>query len=147
MSTVEKGTDGISRENVISRPMPGPRTLGRNRDMQGVTTREKCEWPSGSNITELTLFVLPAAAPASMQAILPIYGKLVIDAASDALATALMTSLDSGTSDSGYIAVPLNQPISIPLVSPLTQGSLSGGRIDIQSSDGTTSLNWHIGAN
>lgn len=39
-----------------SRPLPGPQTQGRNRDLEGVTTRQKVEWSADSNITELTIF-------------------------------------------------------------------------------------------
>lgn len=76
-----------------------------------------------------------------------VHALVAVDALSDGAADALLTALDSSTDDNGYIPVPLNQVIHIPHTEPLENGSSSGGRLDMKSSDPLIGLNPWTGGN
>lgn len=140
------------------RPIHGPQTQGRNRDKTAVTTIvEIAKWPAKSSITELTIQCFFSSGVTittadQLAALSKVYGKVVIDAASTPIATELMSALNSATDDNGYFPIPVSLPgnpsvVRIPLTSELTQGSLGGGVVHAASSDGSTALDFWIGAN
>lgn len=110
-------------------PLPGTQVQTRGRFLSAVTTRQKVEWPSGSDITELICFVTIDGAVVSTTH--GIYAAIAIDAASDAVADALLTQAPSSTDDAGWIPIPIGELVRIPLTSALENGSLNGGRVDI----------------
>ena len=142
---------GVNGANWV-KPIPGPQTQARSRNLSAVTaTRQKAEWPSGSNITRLTVLVtFDSTAAVTAGAEHEAYAVMTIDAASDTEADGnLGTSGNppsSVTSDAQFIAIPPGVYIDIPLTDALSNGSLSGGRVDVRSVDGTP-LNIWIGAN
>lgn len=153
--TLVAGVDSVDNTKVSTskssngalhqRPMPGPQTISRNRYLDVANaTRVKAEWPSGANITELTVFATLATPNATGSE--GYYLRLAVDAASDAIADGLLTVTSSSVDDAGWILIPIGQLVSIPLTEALSNGSLGGGRVDVRTEGGAALEVW-IGAN
>jgi len=127
-------------------PIPGPQTQGRNRYLTAVSTTlasaEKAEWAEGSNIKELTVFCTPATPEAAQTGD---YGIIAIDPASDGIAQLMLTQVESASADAGWIPIPTNTLVRIPLTTALSQGSLDGGRVECLSVG--VAMNFWIGGN
>lgn len=139
-----RGTKGVRIET-------GPSTQARSRALSNVTTRQKAEWPSGANITHLTvLAMLEEGTTLVAGAELDTYALLTIDAENDDEANGNLGAAgnppSAAAADAQFIPIPLGRFVEIPLSDALRNGSLGGGRVDVRSVDGTA-LNIWIGAN
>ena len=152
------GDSAQSNKAKHSRPMPGTQEQGRNRDKSNIITlAEIAKWNAGDNITEILVqcwfnSAVTITTADQLAALSKVYGKVAIDPASPAAAVAAMAVLDSATDDNGYFPVPISLPgapaiIRIPNTKALKFGDLGGGIIYAESSDGTTALDFWIGAN
>lgn len=130
----------------------GPATQSRNRALSNVnSTRQKVEWPSGANITYLTVFaMLEEGTTLVAGAELDVYAVVSIDAENDAEADGNLGTTSnppsSAVADAQFYPIPLGVFVTIPLTATLVNGTYGGGRVDVRSVD-NTALNIWIGAN
>ena len=140
-STHERGgywtrATGTSGGAVEVNSLLGPKTQTRGRYLDIASgTREKVEWPSGANITELVVYVTLSTAQITAGTS-GVYARIAIDAANDAIANAMLTRASSPSSDVQWIPIPIDEVIRIPLTAALSQGSLGGGRVDVITDEG-----------
>lgn len=142
---------GIGDAGKVQVAGEGPAQQARNRALSNVTTRQKVEWNTGSNITYLTvLAMLEEGTTLVAGAEKDVYAVLSIDAENDAEADGNLGTTSnppsSATADAQFIPIPLGEFVKIPLTNALVNGTLGGGRVDVRSVDGTA-LNIWIGAN
>lgn len=149
-STHERGgywtrAQGNSAGSSTVNPQPGTKQQARNRYLTAVSTTvgsfETADWPSGANITELNIFCTPATPEAAQTGD---YGIIVIDAANDALAEAMLTQTESASDDVQWYPIPPNEIVRIPLTAALSNGQFGGGRVDCLSVG--VAMNFWIGA-
>jgi hypothetical protein len=143
-----QGIAGSARVQVAGE---GPAAQARNRALSNVTSRQKVEWPAGSNITYLTvLAMLEEGTTLVAGAEKDVYAVLSLDAENDTEADGNLGTTSnppsSATADAQFIPIPLGEFVKIPLTDALINGTSGGGRVDVRSVDGTA-LNIWIGAN
>lgn len=138
-------------DDVLAVASPGPHTIARSRNILLAATgaRNKAEWPSGANITYLTVIATTIQGTGTTH--LDEKVIITIDAANDTEADGNLGATGavppaSSSADAQFITIPLNVPVSIPLTAALSSGSLGGGRVDARAIGGTAIDLW-IGAN
>ena len=126
------------------RNVDGPGTTMITYDKQTVTTtRQEFHFPSGSNITELTIFA-DLSTP-NTTGVAGEFLKVAIDSPDDVSAAAFLADSDSSIVPNGYVVVPLKSLTIIPLETALSLGDNGGGRLDIVSKN--SNLDVWVGAN
>jgi hypothetical protein len=135
----------------------GSGAVPQNRGRTNVTTQVAVDWPEGAGIKFLSIFCWPYASnidgttktdttPSN------VIGLIAIDPSSPLVAESWIgtnaTTIPAGQSDDVFwYPIPLKQAVNIPLSAVMTQGADGGGQIYVRSSDGTTPLNFWVGAN
>lgn len=129
-----KGTNGATHV----RPMPGPQTVSKNRELTAVSTRQSCTWTDSENVTEVTILIVSDAGTAALDD-----GAFVcFDATSDALADQWLLEGSYTNSASNRYFIPLNVPRTFRFTSNITRADFK-----VNGDGGSTAFHVIVEAN
>jgi len=108
------GENGLPAEfNLVG---DGPATIGSNREIATLTTRQAATWTEAENITAITITVISQAAGTAQ---LPAAISVAFDAPDDATAALMLTAASHLTDASELVVILVNQPRTYYFTAPL----------------------------